>query len=78
LIDKYSSTDWMSFKHSKTEKLLQVVDDLLNWPKRLTSEWRAIQSKITNDNPSHRAKRERIYEGLRMAGVPEGAAGRVP
>jgi hypothetical protein len=24
------------------------------------------------DNPTYLAKRERIYEGMRMAGVPEG------
>jgi SNF2 family DNA or RNA helicase len=29
LVDKYASTDWVSFKHSKTERLLRVVDDML-------------------------------------------------
>ncbi|MCP3415733.1 DEAD/DEAH box helicase [Bradyrhizobium brasilense] len=29
LVDKYARTDWISFKHSKTEKLLQVVNSML-------------------------------------------------
>jgi tetratricopeptide (TPR) repeat protein len=33
---------------------------------------RRFQRNLSSDNPTYLAKRERFYEGLRMAGVPEG------
>jgi len=33
---------------------------------------RRFQRQLSSDNPTYLAKRERVYEGLRMAGVPEG------
>jgi hypothetical protein len=33
---------------------------------------RRFQRQLSSDNPTYLAKRERVYEGMRMAGVPEG------
>jgi tetratricopeptide repeat protein len=33
---------------------------------------RRFQRNLSSDNPIYLAKRERVYEGMRMAGVPEG------
>jgi tetratricopeptide (TPR) repeat protein len=33
---------------------------------------RRFQRQLSSDNPTYLAKRERVYEGMRLAGVPEG------
>ncbi|MGY4359145.1 TolB-like protein/Tfp pilus assembly protein PilF [Bradyrhizobium sp. i1.3.1] len=33
---------------------------------------RRYRARVTNDHPAYLAGRERVYEGMRMAGVPEG------
>ena len=33
---------------------------------------RRLQRQLSSNNPAYLAKRERFYEGLRLAGVPEG------
>ena len=33
---------------------------------------RRLQRNLASDNPTFLAKRERVYEGMRLAGVPEG------
>jgi len=33
---------------------------------------RRFQRHLSSDNPTYLAERERVYEGMRMAGVPEG------
>ena len=33
---------------------------------------RRFQRNLASDNPTFLAKRERVYEGMRLAGVPEG------
>ncbi len=33
---------------------------------------RRFQRQLLSDNPTYLAKRERVYEGLRLAGIPEG------
>jgi len=31
-----------------------------------------FQRHLSSDNPTYLAERERVYEGMRLAGVPEG------
>lgn len=33
---------------------------------------RRYRARVMNDHPAYLAGRERVYEGMRMAGVPEG------
>ena len=33
---------------------------------------RRFQHQLSSDNPTYLAKRERVYEVMRLAGVPEG------
>jgi hypothetical protein len=33
---------------------------------------RRLRARALSDHPAYLAGRERVYEGLRMAGVPEG------
>ena len=33
---------------------------------------RRFQRQLSSDNPTYLAKRGRVYEGMRLAGVPEG------
>jgi hypothetical protein len=43
-------------------------------PRRLDRAFtiRRFQRQLSSDNPTYLAKRERVYEGMRLAGVPEG------